>query len=139
MGVNYRLLPTKAARNSSRCRIERDGLMNFTSDYDADPIYLGSRLKPMKFSNLNIFGHAVTSTDLMDFASPQAKMTITKLSEKNLDDVQMTTPILSFPEVDKDKDFEQARVLWTKFMSKQEGAQARFVDNAAAHVGGVIE
>jgi catalase len=37
----------------------------------------------------------------------------------------------------KDSDFEQAIELWVKVMHKQEGAQARFIENVSTHAAGV--
>ena len=36
-----------------------------------------------------------------------------------------------------DRDFEQATALWRNVMQKQEGVQARFVENVSAHAAGV--
>lgn len=107
LGVNYQFLPTNAAKTPVYRPLERDGLMNFTSNYGADLNYLGTRLMPVNFSTRNASGFTVASTDHKDFAAAQAKMASTKLSEKNLDEVQLLTPISSFTEVDETRDFEQ--------------------------------
>ena len=135
LGVNYQFLPTNAPKSPIYCPIERDGLMNFTPNYSPDPNYLGTSLKPLQFSKKNNSGNAVTSTDFRDFAAANGQ----SQKHENLDEAQMSVPVSPFTQVDEDKDFEQARALWSKVMASQEGAHARFVDNVAAHVAWVGE
>ncbi|OAL21116.1 hypothetical protein AYO22_08273 [Fonsecaea multimorphosa] len=130
LGVNYQFLPTNAAKPQVYCPIERDGFMNFTPNYGADPNYLGTKLKPVAFSH-RTSSAKIASTDF-------ATTTTQQLSLGRPDEVQIPYPISAFTEVDDRKDFEQPIALW-KIMEKQEGAQARFVDNVAAHVSGVGE
>lgn len=122
LGVNYQFLPTNAAKNEVYCPTERDGRMNFTSNYGGDPNYVNGKLKPMNFKHT----HPLAGQD----GHPANQI-------QTLDHVQNTTPITAFTEV-SDKDFEQARALWG-VMAKQDGAQQRFINNLAAHVSGVTE
>ncbi|KAL8748219.1 MAG: hypothetical protein Q9190_000038 [Brigantiaea leucoxantha] len=136
VGVNYQFLPTNAARSDVYCPIERDGFMNFTPNYGTDPNYIGTRLKPVKFSSKHQDpdSSAVwqeSSNQGLDKARLQNKSTETKTA----DHVQFSTPVAVASKVE-DKDFEQATALW-HIMGKQEGAQSRFVDNLSAHVSGV--
>lgn len=122
LGANYQFLPTNAAKNEVYCPTERDGFMNFTQSYGGDPNYIGSRIKPAKFSPFHEKiqnaqnGRNGTGDGKLDQASPGVPT--------------------SFSSQVTDRDFEQATALWN-LMSKQDGAQKRFVDNVAAHVSGV--
>jgi catalase len=104
--------------------------MNFTHNYGVDPNYIGSTLKPVRYmeklgpNNLN---------DKTQTAAPDHSMEQPKA--KSQDHAQHTTPSPVFTVV-TEKDFEQATALWT-LMGKQDGAQNRFVGNAAAHIAGV--
>ncbi|EXJ71410.1 catalase [Cladophialophora psammophila CBS 110553] len=131
LGVNYQFLPTNAAKPKVYCPIERDGFMNFTPNYGIDPNYVGTKLKPVKFSD-RTSSAKVTSTDFT------AVQQMDQLSLGHPDEVQIPSPISAFTQVNDQKDFEQATALW-KIMEKQEGAQARFVDNVAAHASDVKE
>ncbi|KAI1612780.1 catalase-like domain-containing protein [Exophiala viscosa] len=120
LGINYTFLPTNAPKSEVYVPTERDGRMNFTSNYGDDPNYVGSKLKPMNFKGtVHRSGQNGHPANMM----------------KTLDQVEVTTPITAFTTV-SDKDFEQPRALW-EFMAKQDGAQERFINNLAAHVSGV--
>ena len=120
VGVNYQFLPTNAAKSEVHCPIERDGFMNFTSNYGDDPNYVGARIKPLKFK---------------PGSQQEARSTQDKGVRTTLDHASAGMPT-SFASEITDKDFEQATGLW-QLMGKQEGAQGRFVNNVAAHVSGV--
>lgn len=124
LGVNYQFLPTNAPKAEVYCPIERDGFMNFTQNYNADPNYIGTKLKPVHFSQKVSLDH-------------EAGKGIEANQNKNQDHTQITLPVSAFTEV-TEKDFEQAIALW-KIMEKQEGAQERFINNVSAHISGVTQ
>lgn len=49
LGTNYQFLPTNAAKSPVYCPCQRDGSMNFTSNYGSDPNYVRSSIFPIKF------------------------------------------------------------------------------------------
>lgn len=49
IGVNYQALPTNAAKSAVYTPFQRDGLMNFTSNYGPDPNYVRSSLRPLNY------------------------------------------------------------------------------------------
>ncbi|OTA64757.1 catalase-domain-containing protein [Hypoxylon sp. EC38] len=110
LGVNYQFLPSNAPKSEVYCPIERDGFMNFTSNYNGDPNYVGTKLKPVRFVKPRQDGQA------------QARQ----------HDGGSGMPVVFSSEV-TDKDFEQSTALWN-IMGKQEGAQERFVSNVSAHL-----
>lgn len=120
LGVNYQLLPTNAPKCEVYCPIERDGFMNFSKNYGRDPNYVGSKINPVRFL-----------TD--EQGGPNARGTTKNVGM--YDQASAGEVPVSFASEVSGKDFEQARALWG-VMGKQEGAQKRFVDNVAAHVGG---
>jgi catalase len=129
LGVNYQYLPTNAPKSQVYCPIERDGRMNFTSNNGIDPNYIGTSLKPVRFLE-----------KLQQSKADKPQSTTPEVSgdhptKKTVDHAQQTLPSPVFTVV-SDKDFEQARDLWA-IMAKQEGAQGRLIDNAAAHISGV--
>ena len=138
LGVNYQFLPTNAANAQVYCPTERDGFMNFTKNYAGDPNYVGSKLKPMRFSSKN---QGLTQTvrvqdkqhrDKTEEAAPPS----TEISKSHtLDHVYTSLPVVVASEAD-DIDFEQATALW-HVMAKQDGAQLRFVNNLSAHLSDV--
>ncbi|KIW82394.1 hypothetical protein Z517_05421 [Fonsecaea pedrosoi CBS 271.37] len=138
LGVNYQFLPTNAPVPTVYCPIERDGFMNFTPNYGGDPNYLGTRLKPVKFSDRTSNANVVSTDFLNQKGQEQQQQKLKNLSLGRPDEVQIPTPIAAFTQVDDHRDFEQPVALW-RIMAGQEGAQARFVDNVAAHVSGVGE
>ncbi|KAE8444153.1 hypothetical protein EG329_000841 [Mollisiaceae sp. DMI_Dod_QoI] len=125
LGVNYQFLPTNAANSQVYCPTERDGRMNFTKNYGADPNYVGSKLKPMAFFNTeksNGTGQNPSNTSAVDGIS----------LANTPDHAKITTPV-AFASTPSSADFEQPKILW-EIMSKQAGAQARFVNNLSAHL-----
>lgn len=120
LGVNYQYLPTNAPKSKVYVPIERDGKMNFTSNYGGDPNYIGSTLKPVRFDTK------------LSPAKPQSNGTTGNV--RSLDQAQVNVPSPVFTEV-TEKDFEQATAFW-KLIGGQDGAQQRWVDNAAAHIAG---
>jgi catalase len=133
LGVNYQFLPTNAPKSEVYCPIERDGLMNFTKNYERDPNYIGTKLKPVKFYNSDR-SEGIGKQDV-SVASSSQKTEVTPITA--LDRVHITAPI-SFASTVSDKDFEQATALW-HVIGKQDGAQLRLANNVAAHVSGVKE
>lgn len=131
LGVNYQFLPTNAPVAEVYCPIERDGFMNFTTNYGSDPNYIGTRLRPVAFSQKG------QSKMLEPQNVHQAKDAPEIARPDTLDQAQHTMPI-STATVVTDDDFKQATALW-HIMGKQEGAQLRLVDNVAAHLSGVEE
>ncbi|KAI1105539.1 catalase [Jackrogersella minutella] len=116
LGVNYQSLPVNASRSEVYCPIERDGLMNFTSNYGGDPNYIGSKIKPVRFMQYGQDGQT------------QAQ------NHGGFDQVAAgdAFPVVFSSEV-TDKDFEQSTALWN-LMAKQDGAHDRFVSNVSAHL-----
>ncbi|KAI2473613.1 catalase [Annulohypoxylon bovei var. microspora] len=113
LGVNYQFLPTNAPKSPVYCPIERDGLMNFTSNYAGDPNYIGAKLKPTRFLK---YGQAQAQRHGgLDQAAAGSGMPVAFSSEVT------------------DRDFEQSTALW-HLMGTQEGAQGRFVRNVSAHL-----
>ena len=135
LGVNYQFLPTNAARSEVYCPIERDGRMNFTPNYGADPNYIGTRLKPVSFLSKPYVSSSTAWQESSNQPEEKAKLQNGVTEMKTADHVHSTTPMPVASKV-VDDDFEQATSLW-RLMGKQEGAQSRFVDNVAAHVSGV--
>ncbi|KAK6954063.1 hypothetical protein Daesc_004025 [Daldinia eschscholtzii] len=123
LGANYQFLPTNASKSEVYCPIERDGFMNFTTNYGGDPNYVGTKLKPVKFirnGNTNQDGvvdgnDSKRNTSRFDHPLPDSGIPVVFSSEVT------------------DKDFEQSTALWN-VMGKQEGAQQRFVNNLSAHI-----
>lgn len=109
LGVNYQQLRTNHAHAPIYSPFERDGFMNFTSNYGADPNYVGSTLKPTAFK------------------SPGSQFTTLTEHEKWAGEVSSYTTEIG-PE-----DFEQATGLW-EVLGRQPGHQDRFVGNVADHL-----
>ena len=127
LGVNYQFLPTNAPRSDVYCPTERDGFMNFSKNYGADPNYIGTRIKPVSFINQQHPGPGSSSGPCSN----------TGHQATALDHVQDPAPVSAYTTV-TDRDFEQATALW-RIMQKQDGAEERFVDNVAAHVSGATQ
>jgi catalase len=131
LGVNYNYLPTNAPKSQVYCPIERDGRMNFTSNYGDDPNYIGSTLRPVRYleklgpNNLNDMKSQTSAP--MQNGTPS--------TTKTLDHTQETFPSTRFT-VLSEKDFEQATAYW-KMIASQDGAQDRWVGNCAANIAGV--
>lgn len=49
LGVNYQQLATNTAKSQVYCPFQRDGFINFSDNYGADPNYVGSSLQPTPF------------------------------------------------------------------------------------------
>ena len=153
LGVNYQFLPTNAAAASVYCPTERDGFMNFTTNYAGDPNYLGSKLKPMRFAKEKDHNLVVRVADRhQDNDSPKADAEAVPQHQRQqqqqpetsraskpstLDLPHASYPVAVATEV-TGADFAQATALW-RIMARQDGAQARFVDNVSAHLGDVTQ
>ena len=152
LGVNYQFLPTNAAAANVYCPTERDGFMNFTTNYAGDPNYVGSKLKPMRFAKEKDYNPVVRVADRHkdnDSLKAEAEAVPQYQRQQQHDETSRTSrpstldhPLPSFPvavatEV-TDTDFAQATALW-RIMGHQDGAQTRFVDNLSAHLGDVTQ
>ena len=135
LGVNYQFLPTNAARSDVYCPIERDGHMNFTSNYGTDPNYIGTRLKPVRFSNCRRKSNSPAWQEESNQPDAKARLQTESTEMKAADHVHVTVPVPVASKV-TDDDFGQATALWG-IMGKQDGARSRFIDNLAAHISGV--
>lgn len=124
LGVNYQFLPTNAAKAEVYCPTQRDGFMNFTKNYNNDPNYVGTKIKPVTFQNAEQGGPNRQN------ARPTTK------NVGDLDRASAGEAPISFTSEVTDKDFVQALDYW-KMIAKQEGAQQRLIDNAAAHISEV--
>ncbi|KAI1799557.1 catalase [Daldinia bambusicola] len=129
LGVNYQFLPTNAPSSGVYCPIERDGFMNYTSNYGGDPNYVGTRIKPVKFLRR---GNGNGQDGVVDGGGEDGSRASAKRLDRPLPGGGF--PVVFSSEV-TDKDFEQSTALW-HVMGKQEGAQQRFVDNLSAHISG---
>ena len=152
LGVNYQFLPTNAAVANVYCPTERDGFMNFTTNYAGDPNYVGSKLKPMTFAKEKDYNPVVRVADRhKDSDSPQAEAEAVPQHQQQQQqhETSRTSTLLDHPHPSSsfpvavatevtDADFAQATALW-HIMARQDGAQARFVDNVSAHLGDVTQ
>ncbi|KAH0848660.1 Peroxisomal catalase A [Fonsecaea pedrosoi] len=111
LGVNYQMLPTNAAKVPIYVPTERDGFMNFSTNYGPDPNYINSSIHPTGFHTAGVSEYKPTEEFL-------------------------SGPVVFTSDV-TDDDFKQARALWTKVMAKQEGAQENFISNIAGNIAGV--
>ena len=151
LGVNYQFLPTNAAAASVYCPTERDGFMNFTTNYAGDPNYVGSKLKPMRFAKEKDYNPVVRVVDrhkdndslkaeadaVPQHQRQQQYETSQTSKPSTLDHPHPSFPVAVATEV-TDTDFAQATALW-RIMAHQDGAQTRFVDNVSAHLGDVTQ
>lgn len=112
LGVNYQQLPTNSARSPVYCPFQRDGLMNFSSNYGDDPDYIGSSLRPTTFAT-----------------SPKGNYVSSTITEHE----RWIGEVCSFTSAITDQDFEQPAALW-KVLRREPGQQDRFVDNVADSV-----
>jgi len=117
LGTNYQMLPTNAPHAPVYCPFQRDGFMNFSSNYGDDPNYVGSSLRPTKFA---------TSS------ATQTKPVASTITEHE----KWVGEVCSFTSTIDDADFEQAAGLW-KVLGRDPGHQDRFIKNAASTVEGV--
>ena len=148
LGVNYQFLPTNAAAANVYCPTERDGFMNFTTNYAGDPNYVGSKLKPMSFAKEKDYNTVIRVADRhKDSDSPKAEAEAAPQQQQH--ETSRTSTLLDHPHPSSsspvavatevtDADFAQATALW-RIMARQDGAQARFVDNVSAHLGDVTQ
>lgn len=111
LGTNYQMLPTNHAKAPVYCPFQRDGLMNFGTNYADDPNYVGSTLKPTTFKKPSV---APTFTNHEEWAGR----------------------VTSFVSDVGPDDFEQAAALWG-VLGRNPGEQDRFVGNLSSHVAGV--
>ncbi|KAK9369427.1 putative catalase [Lipomyces kononenkoae] len=118
LGVNYQQLPTNAAHSPVYCPFQRDGFMNFSTNYGDDPNYVGSTLRPTTFA---------TATN----GKGRVASTITE-HEKWVGEAS------SFVTSVTDEDFEQAAGLW-EVLGREPGHQERFIGNVADHLRGVTD
>ncbi|KAF4120844.1 catalase, partial [Geosmithia morbida] len=115
LGTNYQMLPTNHAKSPVYCPFQRDGLMNFGTNYGDEPSYVGSMLKPTSFK--------------VDSAGNRVASTFT-------DHEEWAGYITSYVSEVGPEDFQQATALW-HVLAKNPGEQDRFVDNLSSHVAGV--
>lgn len=111
LGVNYQQLPTNRAKVPVYAPFQRDGFMNFTDNYGADPNYVNASLKPTTFKH----GGNVSTT----------------ISEHE----KWVGEVTSFTSQMAPEDYEQATALW-HVLGQQSGHQDRFIDNLAGHLSG---
>lgn len=115
LGTNYQMLPTNKAQAPVYCPYQRDGFMNFSTNYGEDPNYVGSSLRPTTF--------AVSAT-----GKPLGS-TITE-HEKWVGEVSTFTSTVH------QDDFEQAKALW-KVLGREPGHQDRYISNVSGNVKNV--
>jgi catalase len=115
LGTNYQQLPTNAAKSPVYSPFQRDGFMNFGTNYGDDPNYVGSTLKPTTFK-----GRASGKT---------VPPTITEHE-------RWVGEVFNYTSDTGPEDFEQAASLW-KVFGREQGQQERFIDNVADNVAGV--
>lgn len=111
LGVNYQQLPTNRPKVPVYAPYQRDGYMNFSDNYGADPNYVNASLKPTTFKNAGKVASTITE------------------HEKWVGEVSSFTSQMA-PE-----DYEQATALW-HVLGQQEGHQDRFINNLAGHLSG---
>lgn len=109
------MLPTNAARVPVYTPYQRDGFMNFGTNYGSDPSYVNSVMHPVTFKR-NSQGVTVPG--------PVAG------HERWVGEVSNHTSEVGT------EDFEQATMLW-HVLGKEPGHQDRFVGNVAESVSGV--
>jgi catalase len=111
LGVNYQQLPTNRSKAPVYTPYQRDGYMNFSDNYGADPNYVGSTLKPTTFKPASSVSSTITE------------------HEKWIGEVTSFTSQIG-PE-----DYEQATALWN-VLGREPGHQERFIGNLAGHLSG---
>ncbi|ETI21528.1 hypothetical protein G647_07875 [Cladophialophora carrionii CBS 160.54] len=109
LGVNYQMLPTNAAKVPVYIPTERDGFMNFSANYGAEPNYVNSSIHPTGFH---------------DAARSEYKPT----------EEVLTGPVVFTSEI-TDEDFKQPRALWNNVFSEEE--QESFVNNISGNIAAV--
>lgn len=113
LGVNYQQLPTNHAKVPIYSPFQRDGFMNFTTNYSDDPNYVGSTLKPTTYKTAGNGRRGGLST----------------LTEHE----KWTGEVSSFTSEIGPEDYEQAADLW-EVLGREPGHQDRFVGNVADHL-----
>jgi catalase len=108
LGTNYQMLPTNAAHVPVYCPFQRDGFMNFGTNYGDDPNYVGSSLKPTTF---------------------ERKINTTTITEHE----KWVGEVVTFTSQVTDADFEQATGLW-HVLGRDPGHQERYIENVSASV-----
>lgn len=114
LGTNYQMLPTNHARCPVYAPFQRDGFMNFSSNYGADPNYVNSLLKPTAYKQ-----------------STQSA-TISTITEHERWVGEVCTFTTSFGQ----DDFAQASALW-QVLGRDPGHQDRFIGNLADNLAKV--
>lgn len=117
MGANYQLLPTNAAKSQVYCPFQRDGKMNFSSNYGGEPNYVGSLLKPTRFYQ-------------------DVKGTVPKARSLHTEHEKWVGEVVTFTSHVTDDDFEQPAALW-EVIKKEPGHAQRFYNNVAGHLSKV--
>lgn len=117
LGTNYQQLPTNAAKAPVYCPFQRDGSMNFSGNYGADPNYVCSSLKPAKFYQ-DIKG-----------VGPKTLNVMTEHERWVGEVINFTTHVT-------DEDFVQPAALW-EVIKKEPGHEERFFGNVAVHLSKV--
>ncbi|KAK6531116.1 hypothetical protein TWF281_007941 [Arthrobotrys megalospora] len=114
LGVNYQQLPCNRAVSRVYCPFQRDGLMTFTDNYGGDPNYVGSDLKPIKYTGrVGAHGYQVGGHE------------------------EWIGSVVGFTSEVVDDDFAQARMFWD-MLGKQGGQQEHLVYNVSCHLKGAI-
>lgn len=113
LGVNYQQLPTNRAAVPVYCPFQRDGFMNFTDNYGADPNYVGSTLQPTAFTK-------------------KQGRTLSTLTEHE----KWAGEVSSFTSEVCAQDYEQAARLWD-VLGRDPGHQDRFIGNVADNLRSV--
>lgn len=108
LGTNYQMLPTNAAHVPVYCPFQRDGFMNFGTNYGDDPNYVGSSLRPTKF---------------------ETRMNVSTITEHE----KWVGEVVTFTSHVTDADFEQATGLW-HVLGREPGHQDRFIENVSVSV-----
>ncbi|EEQ29332.1 catalase [Microsporum canis CBS 113480] len=117
LGVNYQQLPTNAAKCPVYSPLQRDGKMNFSDNYGADPNYVGSSLQPTNFY-------------------PKLKGVGPNTISTQTEHEKWAGQISTFATQITDDDFVQPAALW-EVIKKQPGHEQRFYGNVAAHLSKV--
>jgi len=112
LGVNYQFLPANAAKSQVHVPTERDGAMNFKGNYGGQPNYVGSGLTSVRFAS----ERTETKVEVVDRVLEGPVSISTQVTEQ---------------------DFVQPRALRRDVMSKQDGAQERFIENATGNIADV--
>jgi catalase len=82
-----------------------------------------------------VWGYCEVTDDVSDLNDSSLAH---KTAPTTLDVVSSSSPVpIPVSRSAKDSGFEQATELWVKAMDKQDGAQARFIENVSTHAAGV--